>query len=453
MSRTTRRRHRATALALSTMVALILVAMPTAASADALRFGAWTPGEPYGASTAGADALAAATGRRVEIVNWYQNWGGGDWVAAVQPHVIGAVTAGGRTPLLTWEPWDPAAGTNQPAYRLARIAGGEFDAYIAGWARELAAIGAPVYLRPMHEMNGNWYPWGATVNGNSPALYVQAWRRMVTIFRQHGAGNVRFVWSPNNVDVPASNPMEQYYPGTPYVDVLAVDGYNWGSTRPEFGGWQSFSTVFRGAYERLRVLGPQPIWIAEVGTAPEGGDKSAWIRDMFAQASTMSRLQAIVWFNENKERDWRADQTAATAAAFGPGAAAAAAAKQRAAASAKKKKRRTSMLRLYGSRRVRSRRTAFVRWTPTLAARVRRTRVSSGTGAKRSVRRVSVVSRVKRWHTYLNGRRVRSASPRSKRITRRRIVRPGRYRWTIVGRDARGRRVVSASRTFRVTRR
>jgi len=45
----------------------------------------------------------------------------------------------------------------------------------------------------MHEMNGNWYPWAGGVNGNSPALHVQAWRRLVTISRQHGARNVRVV--------------------------------------------------------------------------------------------------------------------------------------------------------------------------------------------------------------------------------------------------------------------
>jgi len=113
----------------------------------------------------------------------------------------------------------------------------------------------------MHEFNGDWYPWGGTVNGNSPALFVEAWRRMVDIFHRHGADNVRFVWSPNNIDVPASNRLESYYPGEAYVDVLAVDGYNWGAGTPAYGGWKSFSEVFMPAYDRLRALGPQPIWL------------------------------------------------------------------------------------------------------------------------------------------------------------------------------------------------
>jgi hypothetical protein len=425
---------------LGVLFALVFV-LPAAASAGTVQFGAWTPGDPYYGTTHGADGLEAATGRRVDIVNWYQNWGGGDWISSVQPHVIGAVTGGGRMPLLTWEPWTPGAGAEQPTYRLARIAGGEFDGYIASWADGLKAVGATVYLRPMHEMNGNWYPWSGAVNANSPALYLQAWRRMVDIFRKRGAANVRFVWSPNNVDVPASNKLEAYYPGSSYVDVLAVDGYNSGSERPEYGGWQSFSAVFGTAYERLRALGPQPIWIAEVGSAPEGGDKPAWIRDMFVSAQNMDRLEAIVWFNENKERDWRAAPTPETAAAFAPATSTGTGTTESSSTTGRtgtsdgagstgttmrlrpKRKPGRPALRLMGKRRIRAGGRATVRWRARGAA--------SAT----------------RWDAYLNGRRVgRSGS----RAAQARIARPGRYRWTVVGRDARGRRVLAGRRAFRV---
>ena len=39
------------------------------------------------------------------------------------------------------------------------------------------------YLRPMHEMNGNWYPWAEGVNGNVAGDYVNAWRHVRAIFR------------------------------------------------------------------------------------------------------------------------------------------------------------------------------------------------------------------------------------------------------------------------------
>lgn len=278
-------------------------------------FGAFTDDAPYGGNVDAIDGLQAKLQRRVDIVNWYQNWSdrpGEDWVSRVQPSVISAVTGSGRTPLLTWEPWVAAAGADQPRFTLRKIAEGEFDAYIAAWADGLRDTGTEIYLRPMHEMNGDWYPWGATVNGNTPARYVAAWRRMHDIFVDRGATNVRWVWCPLPYSIPhtPANALERYYPGADYVDVLSLDGYNWGSLRPEYGGWQSFSQIFKGAYERLAKLGPQPIWIAEVGTVSNGGDKAEWVRDMWRTAARWNRLKAIVWFDQNKEEDWRATTVA-----------------------------------------------------------------------------------------------------------------------------------------------
>ncbi|MGI8622231.1 MAG: glycoside hydrolase family 26 protein [Solirubrobacteraceae bacterium] len=281
------------------------------------RFGAFTTDAPYAGNVDAVGRLQTALRRPIDIVNWYQSFGGGEWVSRVQPDVIRAVTDSGRTPLLTWEPWDPTAGADQPQYRLRRIAEGDFDAYIASWADALRDAGQEVDLRPMHEMNGNWYPWSAGVGDNTPELYVAAWRRMHDIFVDRGATNVRWVWSPVTYSVPntPANALERYYPGAGYVDVLALDGYNWGSAKPEYGGWQSFGQVFEAAYHRIEALGPQPIWIAEVGSAPGGGDKARWVRDMWTTAASWPRLKAIVGFDQDKEEDWRALPVASAFAA------------------------------------------------------------------------------------------------------------------------------------------
>jgi hypothetical protein len=52
-----------------------------------------------------------------------------------------------------WTPGDPYYGVEQPDIRLARIAGGAFDGYIASWADGLTAVGATVHVPPMHEIN------------------------------------------------------------------------------------------------------------------------------------------------------------------------------------------------------------------------------------------------------------------------------------------------------------
>jgi hypothetical protein len=290
-----------------------------APTAEAARhqplFGVHTDGDPYWGNVRNVERLERRLGRPISIVNWYQQWTG-DWISEVQPHVVKAVTSSHRIPLLTWEPWEPNGSPWQAHYQLRHIAGGRFDRLIREWADGLAALGSRIYLRPMHEMNGNWYPWGGTVNGNAPREYRAAWRRIHRIFERRGADNVRFVWCPMTADVPATpgNRMERYYPGRRYVDVLALDGYNWGAGG--YGGWSSFRQVFGAAYRRLTALGPQPIWIAEVGSAHDGGDKAAWVRDMWRTAARWRRLKAIVWFDVNKERDWRADQTGPVANAF-----------------------------------------------------------------------------------------------------------------------------------------
>jgi Glycosyl hydrolase family 26 len=279
-----------------------------------LLFGAYAPPAPESGLTAVLD-LEKAIGRRVDIVLWYQHWAG--WGPEFRPEWAESAATGGRIPLLTWEPWAPGS-PEQPEFRLARIADGAFDAYVERWARDLAAYGRALYLRPMHEMNGNWYPWGGTVNGNSPRDYILAWHHLRRLFDRAGATNVRWVWSPQADDVPddPANAFERYFPGSPSVDVLALDGYNWGTSVEGLGGWRSFDEIFASAYARLTRLGPQPVWIAETASDATGGDKPAWVRDMFASAAAYPRLRAIVWFHTLKERDWRATASSEVAAAF-----------------------------------------------------------------------------------------------------------------------------------------
>jgi hypothetical protein len=281
---------------------------------NAVRLGTYAPPSPEQGMEA-AEELERRLGTRVGIISWYQHWDG--WGPEFNPEWVDNVVRSGRVPLVTWEPWSPGS-TEQPAFALARIAGGSYDGYVRSWAKAIREYGKVVYLRPMHEMNGNWYPWGGTVNGNSPREYVAAWRRIWGIFEDAGTTNVRWVWSPNAEDVPASraNAFERYYPGDRYVDVLALDGYNWGAEFPQHGGWRSFEEIFASPYRRIAALGRQPIWIAETASAPEGGDKAAWVRRMFAAVKKYPRLAAIVWFHADKERDWRATSPPGVEAAF-----------------------------------------------------------------------------------------------------------------------------------------
>jgi beta-mannanase len=263
-------------------------------------------------------------GMPIAIISWYQAWG--SRYAKCHPEVIQSIQHQDRIPLITWEPWKlpetPQLALTpevQPDFALARILEGIFDDYIKDWAGKLARCRRTIWLRPLHEMNGNWYPWGGTVNGNNPELFRQVWRHLHELFKAEGADNVVWIWCPYACSVPDtdSNSLENYFPGRDYVDWLALDGYNWGTSQA-WSHWQSFGEIFTDAYGRLLTLDPgKPVIIAEIGCAESGGNKADWIRDAFKQISSHCKhIKAIVWFHINKECNWRLDSSPESLHAF-----------------------------------------------------------------------------------------------------------------------------------------
>lgn len=301
-------------LAVSTLV----VALPaSAAAATASRWvGLYVPGAPR--DIAPLNSLESKVGSRARASLYYQNTTEGFTSTQARNAV-----SHGAIPLVTLEFWNPANGVSQPAFSYAAISRGDYDAYLRTYARAAKAFGSEVWFRPMHEMNGNWYPWCGTVNGNSPAAFVPAWRRIRDIFAAEGATNVKFVWSPNADSVPntAANSIAAYWPGDAYVDYLALDGYNFGSTTGS--SWRSFDDVFGRAYTSVTALSAKPLFIAETACSPTGGDKAAWISQMFASIpARFPRITGVTWFNTNKECDWRLESSPASLSAFVAGMAA-----------------------------------------------------------------------------------------------------------------------------------
>jgi hypothetical protein len=299
--------------------ALGALGAPSAAAAAPRRrvlTGAYVP-DPFWDPAGWPDALAAygaRTGRRPGVLHWFVQWGDHSPFPA---RTATLVRQQGALPLVTWEPWNWSAGATQPAYRLSRITSGAHDAYIRRFALQARAYRHPVYLRFAPEMNGDWNPWSEKVNGNRRGDYVRAWRHVHSVFRRAGARNVRWVWTPI-VNHWHSTPLPHVFPGNAWVDVVGLDGYNWGSTKP-YLGWQSFSEVFGPSLSAVRRLSRRPLWITEVGSTEQGGDKAEWVHDMFAAIRRDPRISALVWFNADKETDWRVNSSPATLAAFQAG--------------------------------------------------------------------------------------------------------------------------------------
>ena len=281
-------------------------------SAGPVRVKAPLPATAFGlnvASVSEFDRASAALGVKPAVVGIFRDW-------AHDPNfptdVATAAAARGASLLIAWEPWDSWAGTNaQPAFRVDRITAGAYDPLIDRWAAGAKAFGRPVQIRYAPEMNGDWRPWSPGVNGTTAAGYVKAWRHVVARFRARGATNVKWVWNPY-VEVGEATPMATLYPGANYVDATALDGYNWGSVRE--WGWQSYDDIFASSVVRLKSIAPTKPWLlAEIGCAP-GVAKPAWVTDTFTRARTAGAA-SVLWFEFNKETDWRLSATAESAKA------------------------------------------------------------------------------------------------------------------------------------------
>ena len=285
----------------------------TSAQASSIYYGVYVPGWLNNLSA--LTTFENDAGKKAAIVAFYQGWGLTDGTQYFETSWMNNVRERGAIPLVTWEPWLYTAGVTQPRYTLRAIINGNFDPYIRKWAKASKDWGHPYFLRFAEEMNGNWFPWSEQVNGNRPGEYIKAWRHVRDIFKSLGVTNVTWVWSAN-VGYNGSIPLSEVYPGDGYVDWLGLDGYNWGAVDGQ--RWQTFSEVFSQAYNEVLGISTKPLMIAEVASTEQGGDKANWIMDAFTTAlpGVFPKIKAVVWFNENKETDWRIESSSSAQAAF-----------------------------------------------------------------------------------------------------------------------------------------
>lgn len=212
-----------------------------------------------------------------------------------------------KTLQITWEPWLNYVNP----INLRDIVAGRYDTYIDSWASASKTFGNEVWIRWGHEFNGNWYPWSTTNNSKNPKIYAAAFRHVRDRFNRVGAFNVRWVWCINAETVPNigwNNPLLAY-PGDSYVDMISIDGYNFGTAIPS-SHWESFDEIFVTPYAKIIKQFPnKPVMINEIGCATVGGDKVAWIKAMDnSLRHTFTKIQGLVWFEAQKEADWRMEK-------------------------------------------------------------------------------------------------------------------------------------------------
>jgi hypothetical protein len=195
-------------------------------------------------------------------------------------------------PLISWNAW---TGWDQesPAYHgitTKDVASGKLDDYIREYAREVKSYGQPVFIRPIcTEPNGSWY-YNCSPKAN-PALtyadFINAWHRIVDIFRQEGVANVAWVLGSVTYVLHDRDPIDPFYPGDDYVDWVGVDLYDKGPP-----SWMD-------ANYNLAIAHNKPVFMAEWGVRT--GDLTPtqdqqWLNDMFDYFESHPKIKAVVYF-------------------------------------------------------------------------------------------------------------------------------------------------------------
>jgi len=269
-----------------------LAAAGPAPPAPASYLGVYEPGTP--ASYQPVTRFAAATGQQPNVLLYYSRWGGG-----FPGRFAREALAHGAQLIVQINP------TN---ISLAAIAAGRYDGYLRSYAAQLRAFGHPVIIGFAHEMNGDWYSWGA---GHVPAAtWVAAWRQVVTAIRADGATQVTWLWTiSHNGDAP----VQRYWPGASYVTWVGIDGY---FEKPS----DTYASVFGTAVATVRGFTSKPILLSEVGVGPDTGRKPQDITALFTGLEDQHLLGAV-WFDVDqrgglRDQDWRLEGDEDALAAF-----------------------------------------------------------------------------------------------------------------------------------------
>jgi hypothetical protein len=283
---------------------LFAAVSPAGAAAETPRqLGVYLPGGGGSAST--LDEYASMVGRKPDIFLVFRNMDG----PLLYSSEINNLRARGETPMVTLEPY-----LGSGVASLSDIAAGKYDAYFRKEADAVRGLGMTVMIRFAHEMNLLSSDWGPNKAGNTGSAYADAWRHIVTVFRDEGASNVKWVWAPN-VDY-GGRPFNQFFPGDEWVDYVGLDGYNWGNSGGE--SFAGFSKIFASSYATITQLSAKPLIVTETAASEAGGNKAAWIEETFLKTipQTMPRISAVIWFSENKERDWPVNSSQASLDAY-----------------------------------------------------------------------------------------------------------------------------------------
>lgn len=87
--------------------------------------------------------------------------------------------------------------------------------------------------------------------------------------------------------------------------------------RQQWSRWVEPEELFDSTLEEVRtVAGHLPLLITEVACAEAAGSKPGWIGTLLSYLVAQPDVEGLIWFDHDKETDWRITSSAASAAAM-----------------------------------------------------------------------------------------------------------------------------------------
>ena len=242
-----------------------------AVPASGIYLGIWVdPNQANGEESATENLEAAAPkgiGRSFPLHLIYLQWadiGAMLHNGVFQPNgALQGDIAHGRVPVISWGCDQNGSNSN---HLIASGDPGE-DAIITATAQALKQYPGVVMLRwfwEFNQLNKNQTCRGDSGGKPTQTVYndfIGAWQHIYNIFQNAGATNVVFVWNPGSYMTGNNKDPHDYYPGNAYVDWLAVDIYQTGTTSTFVQDFDLFYNDFS-----LSQYGGKPLMVGENGS-------------------------------------------------------------------------------------------------------------------------------------------------------------------------------------------
>jgi beta-mannanase len=146
---------------------------------------------------------------------------------------------------------------------------------VVRWANTLRDRGGSPLLSYSHE------PEQSSRSGLGGAEdFKDAFRKVVSVMRAHGATNVRYTWHMTGWSFRASPSSSSYaakwYPGDAYVDIVGPDEYNWFTCGEGMGKWLQLGELVQPAIDFAKAHGKK-LAIPEFASYIDGR-RTDWIQ-------------------------------------------------------------------------------------------------------------------------------------------------------------------------------